>query len=617
MSFQTIDRGAWLSVFVLTVISCVFFHARVWAQNKVDLVYYFQPGAVFHITVMKNKKTQSEDQYGPSEQHSAALSRRTFKVLSVDEKGTATLEMRLDFVETASPLPGGSLVKVDTRSDQDFTPAEKQLLLSPVTLTVDRKGHVLRIEEIDEKVLDAFYSDLKSAKSGGTMFLDFLVSSLFSEQGIRQLLLETAFPEYPDAPVSVGDTWSVSKEIDIENAKAQVLLHYTLESCDNRTGQCRVGFNYRMNAYEWLDPWSEVEWDLASSKADGYYRINAATGFVHSAELTMNDHYDILLKYPNQPIEGLTRTLLRHVVVESGDALAHLPPLSNPDPLANVNQMDFETLLKRASQALRQSQYQRAERLLLAAQKKQPANLPLRKRMEVLLGQGIAAIELGNYEQGETSLKQVLEMLGQKPDPDGEDVVYSLLARLYHGQKSYEKAEAAYQKVLVLRRRGKEEHPQRFRTLGNYARLKNDMGQYPEAETLIREALGQAKTKLGETHPDTVHLEGDRAEVLYKQKKYEAATQLLLAVLSSQKSNLEPNHPELAVTMKRLAMVYLAQDQTGEARPYVTESIRILEKEINHLERYASDDISDIQKCRDNLTELYRLKKQLADIPLQ
>lgn len=594
---------------ILMILGLVCIQSPVFGEG-INLRYRFTPGTVFQTTFVKTKRMQVEGERGDWEQNSASLSRRLFKVLSVDEHGMAEIEMKIDFIETTYNTPDGSLKKVDTREVDNDTPI-RQLLLHPVVFTVNPKGQIIAVDRAEER-LDDFYSRFEPESDEEKFLLDFLVTAFYSEENIRQILPRFVFPEYPDRPIKVGESWSKTDALDFEKIKGEVAMNYTLKDVDEKGRQWRISFDEGFTRYETNDPKLAVE--VSESSSEGHYLVDSDTGLPQSMELDTDYQLDVFQKHPNGSREwGATQTSIMHYAMDTGDRYSTLPPLNSLEEPENLQAQDSGVLIEEAAKKYKQLNYQKAKALLLKAQDKITPSIPLEYQANFYALLGMVCTDLEQYDRAEIAFDKLEKILTAPSIPHPQEARLFLRyrqARLYHQKKDYERAESYYKEVLALQR--KTGHSEIYQTLHDYAVMKKEQQQYGRAESLIREALALTRSRMGDSHPDVAMTMNELAQILSYEKKYREAESLLLDSMAILKASLEEDHPNRAIAMRDLATVYLAQAQPEKASPYVKEGIRILEKARDYMGLYYGKEHPDFLKLSKTLSDLKRLEQQTA-----
>jgi eukaryotic-like serine/threonine-protein kinase len=100
-------------------------------------------------------------------------------------------------------------------------------------------------------------------------------------------------------------------------------------------------------------------------------------------------------------------------------------------------------------------------------------------------------------------------------------------------------------------------------------------GHYPEAETLLREVLGIRKRTLGTDHPDTVTTMADLAVILNDEGHYAEAEKLQREALDVRRRILKPDSLDIAASLDNLGTVLQMEAKYPEAEKLDREAIDI------------------------------------------
>ena len=111
------------------------------------------------------------------------------------------------------------------------------------------------------------------------------------------------------------------------------------------------------------------------------------------------------------------------------------------------------------------------------------------------------------------------------------------------------------------------------RLMGTMGRVYQNLGLYPRAEALIKQAVGTNRRVLGDDHADTLRTMQGLASVYYYQARFDEAEPLQFKVLETRRRVFGDEHPETLQAMNDLALVYVGQRRFDEAEPLYIEGL--------------------------------------------
>jgi tetratricopeptide (TPR) repeat protein len=117
-----------------------------------------------------------------------------------------------------------------------------------------------------------------------------------------------------------------------------------------------------------------------------------------------------------------------------------------------------------------------------------------------------------------------------------------------------------------------EEHRLTLALMGNLGQTLGDLGELPEAETLLRQTVETMRRVLGNKHPFLAHPLVGLAEVLLKKGKPTEARGLVQEALTIRQTALPEDHDEIAYTRSVLGECLTALGRYDEAESLVLES---------------------------------------------
>jgi len=185
---------------------------------------------------------------------------------------------------------------------------------------------------------------------------------------------------------------------------------------------------------------------------------------------------------------------------------------------------------------------------------------------------------------------QRLETLSQDPEVQAE--VLTVVGDVYVRMGEYNEAEPLLRRALTLRRQALgPEHLDLAETLQRLGHLLTRKGEFDEAEPLIREALAMRRRLLGEEHLDVARSLNMLAILRQEMGDYDDAEQLYRESLALRRRLLDEEAFEVVTGMNNLALVLHQKGNYAEAEPLFREAVAIDRKT---LEKDHPDTANDI-----------------------
>ncbi len=221
---------------------------------------------------------------------------------------------------------------------------------------------------------------------------------------------------------------------------------------------------------------------------------------------------------------------------------------------------------------------------------------------------GLAGLyqDQGEFIKAEALYQRSLLIREKSLGPDHPDVAISLnnLAGLYHDQGKYSKAEPLFLRSLLIREKALgPENLAVALSLNNLALLYRDQGNYARAEELIRRSHRIREKLLGADNPDVALSLNNLAGIYSSQGHYDKAEPLYQRSLLIWEKALGPMHPNVAASLSNIASLYQDQGQYSKAEPLLLRSLRIRETALGPRH-------PNVATILNNLAGLYRKQGQ-------
>ncbi len=205
----------------------------------------------------------------------------------------------------------------------------------------------------------------------------------------------------------------------------------------------------------------------------------------------------------------------------------------------------------------------------------------------------------GNHAEAEEFFKRALDVGDGALGPDDPQLVPALTrlgtARLLRG--AFDEAEVLFARALTItERRLGENHPDLVILINDFTRLCLKHSAHALAEPLLLRLL-TVKRRKGESHPEVATVLASLAVVRQAVGRHESAEQLWRRVLEIREQTLAPNHIGLANALERLA-------DACASRGKVTEALQLLRRAQTVRELTLGTDHSSFKVLRERIADL-------------
>ncbi len=202
-------------------------------------------------------------------------------------------------------------------------------------------------------------------------------------------------------------------------------------------------------------------------------------------------------------------------------------------------------------------------------------------------------------------------------EPEVEAEIRFCLGKTYRSIRSYEKAQAELERVLILfaEKIGKE-LPTRLKAMNEIAMVHEALGNYLEAEPMLVQMLEQRKRDLGEEHVEVIDAEIDLATVFRRIGKLEQAEDRCTSTLSLLSDQNKTQEDSLMLKCKtELAKIYIAREKFSQAESLIRnvyELSRLHLGENNVLSLRRGQVLVEALRNSDKLDDAEKLSKELV-----
>jgi eukaryotic-like serine/threonine-protein kinase len=187
----------------------------------------------------------------------------------------------------------------------------------------------------------------------------------------------------------------------------------------------------------------------------------------------------------------------------------------------------------------------------------------------------------------ETTVLEALRLAAAKLEtafpgqPDVESRVRYTIGLTYLRLGQYADAEPMLRSAIrLVTDRDGEDSPDLPPALAALGVLRQERGDLAEAEALYRRALAAARRLPTGTEPgpDETDILSNLALLLQERNELGEAEKLMREILSNDRRALGPRHVNLAIDLNNLGMLLIRRDRFAESEPLLQEAVGILEK---------------------------------------
>jgi len=225
------------------------------------------------------------------------------------------------------------------------------------------------------------------------------------------------------------------------------------------------------------------------------------------------------------------------------------------------------------------SQFKEAEKLFSEAYKGMQRELGEEdpNSLHAMASLGTVYYMQGRFQEAERLCRNALETNRFIRGEELDGIYCFMLAKGYHFQGFYEKAEQLFTRAIDnLHRRRSEKDWYTLTARLEYGELCRDLGRYKEAEYHLLKVLNDWRDAWGQEHPETLWTKSYLGWLYLNQGRYKKAEEMLFTTLKTARQGLGEIHLLNAHTMHGLGALYLSQEQFGEAEQFLTDASDIL-----------------------------------------
>jgi hypothetical protein len=242
------------------------------AFGQTDLRWRLAPGEQLEIILSQTSSTEAEiagQVFKTSLKVNATLD---WRVVSVDEKGIATIEQTLSQLSVSSELPGSAPVRYDSASQERLTPAAQAVADEFRPLLGKAAGvRLLPTGQVED------LADAPEAAPGAAG-----PAAPFSAKEVRHLL-GRLLPALPPEAVSPGDSWDDHREQATPEGAVNITSQFTARGAEPAGGRPveRIEAAFEFSAPQGND----VALTFEDQKNRGVFDFDAAAGRLVRGEI--------------------------------------------------------------------------------------------------------------------------------------------------------------------------------------------------------------------------------------------------------------------------------------------------------------------------------------------
>lgn len=165
---------------------------------------------------------------------------------------------------------------------------------------------------------------------------------------------------------------------------------------------------------------------------------------------------------------------------------------------------------------------------------------------------------------------------GLSKDPVVQAQMMHVMGRVYDNLGLYPQAQSLLSHAVDIRRRALgSQSPDTLASMNSMCRVLREQGHYAQAEQLGRETLDASRRVLGPEDPDTLASMNQLASILYDEAHDAEAEQLARQALEVQRRVIGPDEPDTLWSMVVLASVYYDEGRLPEAERLYHDALDI------------------------------------------
>jgi serine/threonine protein kinase len=168
---------------------------------------------------------------------------------------------------------------------------------------------------------------------------------------------------------------------------------------------------------------------------------------------------------------------------------------------------------------------------------------------------------------------------GLANDAETQAGMMDVMGNVYFELGLYPRAEPLFRQALDIRRRVLgERNPETLLSMSSLGRTLSVEGRYPEAEKLLREALAMQQRVLGPEHTDSLATKQRLANVLASEGNIADAEKLTQEALESRRRVLGEENADTLESMDNLSWVLMAERRYAEAEKVQRDALNVEER---------------------------------------
>ena len=205
----------------------------------------------------------------------------------------------------------------------------------------------------------------------------------------------------------------------------------------------------------------------------------------------------------------------------------------------------------------------------------------LRER-QALLEKQLAELKVGSNADTPRAVSQRVNLLME-------------LANVFCDLNDYDKARQCFEECLTLAEQAEDKGEVAI-ALNNLAKLLFTIGQFAEAEPLMRRALEIDEKNLGPEHPNAAIRLNNLARLLHDTHRLEEAELLFRRALAIDEKSYGTEDPTVAIRLNNLAQLLQDTNRLAEAEPLMRRSLAIIEKNLGQKHPNVASGLSNMAR---------------------
>ena len=219
------------------------------------------------------------------------------------------------------------------------------------------------------------------------------------------------------------------------------------------------------------------------------------------------------------------------------------------------------------------------------------------QRVNLLMELANVFCDLNDYDKARQCFEECLTLAEQAEDKGEVAIALNNLAKLLFTIGQFAEAEPLMRRALEIDEKNLgPEHPNAAIRLNNLAQLLHETNRLEEAEPLMRRALEIDEKNLGPEHPNAAIRLNNLARLLHDTHRLEEAELLFRRALAIDEKSYGTEDPTVAIRLNNLAQLLQDTNRLAEAEPLMRRSLAIIEKNLGQKHPNVASGLSNMAR---------------------